>query len=369
MNDISNLTVLIPALEPGPLLIPYVEHLKEKGLCRFVIVDDGSGSEYDNIFEPMKEIAGCHVIRYETNRGKGYALKTGYKYIKHHNPECRVITVDSDGQHLPDDVVKIAVAIEQHPKALILGVRDFSQSGIPHKSYVGNRFTSVLFYIFHRKWLSDTQTGLRGFDSTLLDTMSEAPGDRFEYETRVLVDCVKKNIEIVGVPIDTVYFDSNKGSHFRTFRDSAKVMQVLFGSFFRFFCSSVLSTAVDLGLAFFLFDRLRSELWGKDFLRISAATAIARFVSVCLNYTLNSKFVFKSSERKTITFFRYILLCILIMSLSALFVYILSTSLGANEKPAKLLADGLLFFLSYYVQSRWVFRKQGENGNDEQKNI
>lgn len=346
--------VLIPSLEPDERLIAYVQQLHEYALMNIVIVDDGSGEEYQPIFLQLKE-HGCVVLRHTDNLGKGAALKTGFQYIEQHFAEiCCVVTADSDGQHAAEDVYRLAEEARVHTDALILGVRDFSGGGIPPKSLLGNRMTSFLFALLYGKRLSDTQTGLRAFGPQLLSFMQRIRGSRFEYELQMLISCIQAGIPLVTLPIQVIYEQGNSGTHFKAVRDSARVMGVLFSNFVKFIFSSVSSSVVDLGIAWLLIDALRPMLGEQHFLRILLATVIARVISIGVNYLLNKHLVFRSKGREG-SLWRYLSLCALVILLSSTGVYMLHTVFFMNEKIAKLLCDALLFLLSYQVQRRWVF--------------
>lgn len=132
-----------------------------------------------------------------------------------------------DDQHLPQDGVRLLRTAEKHPDTLVLGVRDFSGKEVPWKSRLGNRISSVLFRVFSGIYLADTQTGFRAFDGMLLDQMLEIPGDRFEYEARVLFACAEQGIPVRTEKIETVYLNENAGTHFRPVQDSLRVTGAL----------------------------------------------------------------------------------------------------------------------------------------------
>lgn len=346
--------VLIPSLEPDERLIAYVQQLHEYALMNIVIVDDGSGEAYQSIFRQLEE-QGCAVLRHTENLGKGAALKTGFQYIEQHYGEiCCIVTADSDGQHAAADVYRLAEAARSHSDALILGMRDFSGGGIPPKSLLGNRMTSILFALLYGRRLSDTQTGLRAFGPQLLSFMQHVRGSRFEYELQMLISCIQAGIPIVTLPIQVIYEHGNAGTHFKAVRDSARVMGVLFSNFVKFIFSSVSSSVVDLGIAWLLIDALRPMLGEQHFLRILLATVIARVISIGVNYLLNKHLVFRSKGHQG-SLWRYLSLCALVILLSSTGVYMLHTMFFMSEKIAKLLCDALLFLLSYQVQRRWVF--------------
>ncbi|MFC9710587.1 glycosyltransferase [Paenibacillus sp. NPDC056933] len=352
--------ILIPSLEPDERLLVYVGQLREYGLTDIVIVDDGSGEAYQPIFEELRE-SGCVLLRHTENLGKGAALKTGFQYIgQQFDVSSFVVTADSDGQHAPEDVYRLAKETRRHPDALVLGVRDFSEGGIPPKSLLGNRMASSIFAMLYGKKLSDTQTGLRAFGPGLLAFMQDVRGTRFEYELQMLISCIQSGIPIHTMPIQVIYENGNAGTHFKAIRDSARVMGVLFSNFLRFISSSVASSVVDLGIAWFLIDFLRPILGQQDYLRILLATVIARIISIVVNYVLNRHFVFRKEDSQG-SLWRYLSLCGLIILLSSTGVYLFHTIFFVDEKIAKFVCDALLFLLSFQLQRRWVFaarRKQ-----------
>ena len=354
----KNAIVLIPSLEPDERLTAYVDQLYALGLNNVLVVDDGSGLNYQPIFSEL-EAKGCVVLHHEKNYGKGRALKTGFDYIRQQvRGVTSVVTADADGQHAPEDVLCVANLSKQHPEALVLGVRDFSAPDIPPKSLVGNRFASALFAVLYGEHLPDTQTGLRAFTPELLNFMTEVRGDRFEYEIQMLISCVQSRIPIFVTPIRVIYDNQNKGTHFKPLRDSAKIIGTMLISFIRFTLASLIGAMVDIALAWMLLDIFR-PLIPEDYLRILLATAAARAISVTVNYCLNRYAVFRTQSPARYSLIRYLLLSVLIILLSGSGVYVLHTVFGISEKIGKVICDTLLFLLSFKVQQQWVFAKKG----------
>lgn len=357
----DDIIIVIPSLEPTQVLITYVEQLIMHKFFHIIVVNDGSNQTFDRIFQELKRIHGCTVLAHEVNQGKGAALKTGYTYIKEHFPECKgIITADSDGQHAVEDVCNLAQELQKTKGTLLLGSRNFSLPSIPTKSKVGNRISSILFFCLYGKWIGDTQTGLRGFSTALLEEMIQIQGERFEYEMQVIISCVVKKIPMKQIEIRTIYENNNAGTHFQVYADSVRIAKVIFRNFFRFCSSSVASAVVDIGIAWFLLDFLKGYIVNHELLRIGVATGMARIISMLVNYSMNKILVFEDKKKNVGSFIRYIMLCVLIMSLSTLFVYGTYQGLGWNEKIAKVVGDSLLFFVSYQMQQLWVFdRKEG----------
>lgn len=211
--------IVIPAYKPDERLIGLLEALERSGLTRIVITDDGSGPEYTPIFIRAGEL-GCIVVRHEHNLGKGAAIKTGIgKAVREFGSGIGIITADADGQHLPQDIVKISDALTAYRDHLILGVRDFSGENVPPRCAFGNRMTSALFRFGTGITCCDTQTGLRGIPQGLVPLAQRTEGDRYDYEMNFLVEAVR-TAPLIMIPIETVYEDGNAGSHFRPVRDS-----------------------------------------------------------------------------------------------------------------------------------------------------
>ena len=215
------MTVLIPAYKPDEYLVRQTEQL-----CRFnvLIVDDGSGEEYAEIFS-RAEAAGAIVLRHENNRGKGAALKTGMKYLIENRPDEDVVTADADGQHLYEDIVKIAETVKHEQNCLIIGERNINE--MPLRSKTGNTMTRIIYAIVTRNPVSDTQTGLRGIPSSLLNWAVSISGDRYEYEMNMLLSAAPNNITIKGVSITTKYIDNNSASHFNGLTDGARIYALI----------------------------------------------------------------------------------------------------------------------------------------------
>lgn len=360
--------ILIPSYQPEGKLKPYITALLEAGFGKIVIVDDGSGEAYDAVFNslPTGEASEVHVIRYTPNHGKGYALRTGLAYLQAECPDCAyVITADSDGQHTVPDTLRVAEELHRDSRGLLLGSRDFSLSFVPAKSRMGNRITTAVFHALYGQRIRDTQTGLRGFSRDLLARFLQTKGDRYEYEMNQLIDCSIDKIPVRSLPIETVYENNNQGSHFDPVRDSMRIYRVIFERVFRFVAVSLLCFCVDYGL-YLLFNNLFKEYVPQlngylSFLpvnviaRIGLAAILARAFSSVLNFLLNKSFVFSNRSSFGGSFFRYLCTVVIVVAISAWLTSSLHVWFGWNDNIVKMPVDILLFFLSYYLQRRWVF--------------
>lgn len=215
--------VIIPAYQPDHELEKIADQLWQCGNMT-VVVDDGSGAAYQEIFEKIQDISV--VLHHKENQGKGAAIRTALHYIHNEVWDQDVIGImDADGQHLTEDMQKLLNEAARFPGALILGVRKFGK-GVPLKSKVGNAMASALFYLITGKKVSDTQTGLRAFDMALAERFRHIPGDRYEYEMNMLTESCRTGIPVREVEIHTIYHDKrNSCSHFRPLQDAIRVLK------------------------------------------------------------------------------------------------------------------------------------------------
>ena len=102
------------------------------------------GEKYLPIFN---QLTGATVLTHSENKGKGEGLKTAYRYIKetYANEEVAIVTADSDGQHSPEDIMRIATRAALEKDSLVLGVRNFDGTHVPLRSRVGNKITLKIF--------------------------------------------------------------------------------------------------------------------------------------------------------------------------------------------------------------------------------
>ena len=214
--------IIIPAYKPDHKLIELVDQLQARFPCRLIIVDDGGGEAYQQIFNTImaRHAQRVDLLVHPLNRGKGAALKTAFAHaVQQYSDYPGVVTADADFQHRPADIQRVCQALESTPHALALGSRNFAKPGIPARSRIGNRITSLVFKLRTGQACGDTQTGLRGIPMQLLPLCLKLPGDRYEYEMNVLLATAISAIPIVPVPIKTIYIEDNRSSHFKVWRD------------------------------------------------------------------------------------------------------------------------------------------------------
>jgi len=221
----KNIFIVVPTLDPEEKIMEtFIEEL-HKEFKNVLVINDGSKKQHEKFFKKLEQ-DGIEVIKHYKNLGKGRALKNAFNYLlnKYENIEG-VITCDCDGQHSVKDIKNCAKTLLENKDKLILGVRNFDKDNVPPKSKFGNKITRNIFKIFIGLTISDTQTGLRGLSKDLMLKFIDLAGERYEYETNMLIDCKNKSIEIKEIEIETIYLNSNANSHFNPLKDSIMIYE------------------------------------------------------------------------------------------------------------------------------------------------
>ena len=342
--ETASAVILIPAYQPSQELLGVVDGLISLGAARIVVVDDGSSQAHQSLFDSIASRPQVQVLRHAVNLGKGAALKTGMNAILCDWPEINtVVTADADGQHAPADIISVAEAAVSNPSSLILGARGFKQ-GVPLRSRIGNEITRVVVGLMIGHHLRDTQTGLRAIPAKLLPHLLRLHSQGYDFELDMLVASKKHNVDVVEVPIETIYLDGNRSSHFNPLLDSMRIYFVMV----RFASVSMLTALLDNAVFILAY-------WISPQLALSQAAG--RLVALVFNYLTVKKAVFFSNQKHGETFLKYVALVVLsgLMSFGLIRFFVAHLPIGIV--PAKLLAETLLFFVNFIVERDFVFRK------------
>ena len=331
--------IVIPAYEPTGRLLQLIDDIQRNNLFHIVLINDGSSQSCKAVFENAQQ-KGCIVLNHEENLGKGAALKTAFTYILNHFPsEDGVVCADCDGQHHWLDIKAVAEEIQSHPNSIVLGSREFIGT-IPFKSFIGNMLTKSIFSIVSGHQIADTQTGLRGFSLTMLPWLISVPGTRYEYEMNQLLEVKSTDFTIHSIPIQTIYENNNKGSHFRPIVDSIRIYKPLV----KFGLSSLTCGILDF-ILFFLVNWLTNNLL--------LSVISARILSSLCNYFINRYAVFKAKPTSKKSIIKYYCLALFILTANYLLLEGFTTLLPLFL--SKILTEILLFCVSYYVQRKFIF--------------
>lgn len=334
--------VVIPALDPPVTLPGFVKELRAQVTGPIVIVNDGSSSR--SVFREIEGLDDVTVMHHEANRGKGEALKSGFRHLLADEALTGVVTVDADGQHLAVDVARIRRVVDSEPDALVLGTRNL-KGDVPVKSAVGNRAIRSVIELAAGLYLGDSQTGLRALPRHLAERCLEITAGRYAFELEMLFLAKRMEITIREVPIATIYIDRNRATHFRPIRDSLGIIWVAV----RFSLVSLTSFCIDIALFAVLHYFTGTIL---------ISTYAARILSGAFNFFCNRHVVFRFRERRSLVrdAAGYVSLALLIATASGLAVRTLHEWEPWNPTIVKVGVDACLFFLSFTVQRYVIFR-------------
>lgn len=214
----AKICVLVPTYNNEGTLGKIIDDLLPYGLD-IIVVNDGSTDSTPAI---LSDKTGIQTISYQPNRGKGIALRTGFKHAAEKGYEY-AITIDSDGQHFAKDIPVFLQAINEHPGSLLIGARNMNQEAVPGRSSFGNKFSNFWFWIETGLHGPDTQSGYRLYPVRRLSS-TKFFSRKFEFEIEVLVAAAWKGIPVRWVPVNVYYAPKEtRVSHFRPFRDFTRV--------------------------------------------------------------------------------------------------------------------------------------------------
>lgn len=339
--------ILIPAYEPDKKMLDLIHRIKERTSDQIVIVDDGSGDAFRDLFNTAENM-GCIVLHHNSNLGKGDALKTGIRYIASNGETEGVVCADCDGQHTVDDIMKIATITKANNNSIVLGTREFAGK-VPWKSRLGNTITRAVFAFATGCNIMDTQTGLRGYPAGMFDWLCRVAGHRFEYELNILLDAHQAGCPICQVPITTIYENNNKSTHFHPLYDSMRVYLPII----KFSGSSISSAAIDFALLLVL-----QHLTGN----LLVSVVGARACSSLFNFFCNKYLVFnRNAVHKANSLFRYYILAAVLLGFNYMFMSAFVNIIGMGLITAKLITETVLFIASYWFQRRFVFSRGKTN--------
>lgn len=357
--------VLIPAYKPDMRLAALAETLS--GQYGVLIIDDGSGADFDGVFDACVPFA-C-VLRYPVNKGKGGAMKYGFSKIGELFPDAEyVVTADADGQHTFEDIGKVAAELRER-SGLVLGSRAFTGK-VPARSIFGNTVTRCVFALASGTKVYDTQTGLRGFSAEYLDEFSRLEGDRYEYEMTMLMYAADRSIPIHEVEIETIYEDGNKCSHFNAVRDSFRIYLIIFkcSPILKYFASSFSAFLIN----YLLFLFLRSFVFtGNTFLPLpdainklltfghrEIALTVAWIISSFTNFMLNRNWVFRSEVKLGKAAAQYYGLALASFLVKTLVFEVFVRLLFVADWIAVPVSEVVMYVINYIVQKKFIFKRK-----------
>ncbi len=223
----ANIVLLIPANNPTLKIIPILNSIIESlsNQIQIVMVNDHTDIEFMPVIEIVGALESTKVITSDKSKGKGNAIKFGIEYILQEYPKANhIVTADADGQHSTTDILNIINQVNSN--SFVIGVRSFPAKVTPLKSYLGNQVSRTVLSLLARKKIVDSQSGLRGFSIEIAKQFLHIPDPGFAFETEALLWVLQNTKNMAQIPIQTIYFDKNQGTHFHPIKDTYKISKI-----------------------------------------------------------------------------------------------------------------------------------------------
>ncbi|MGB7785361.1 MAG: glycosyltransferase family 2 protein [Salinimicrobium sp.] len=219
--DAQSCCVLIPTFNNAATLSKVLDEVLEY-TCNIIVVNDGSTDSTPEILQNYPQL---QLISFPENRGKGDALKIGFLEAEKRGYSY-VITMDSDGQHYPDDLPVFLDALKERkptdPDLLVIGSRKMDSPEVPEKSSFGNRCSTFWFRVETGIDLQDTQCGYRLYPVKKVNKL-ELSTSKFELEIEVLVKAAWEGVRVINLPVKVKYDPEERVTHFRPVQDVTRI--------------------------------------------------------------------------------------------------------------------------------------------------
>lgn len=224
--------IIIPTYNPLQLFVQFVENLLALQPEKIVIVNDGSDLRYASIFGELAQFRGIHIISYEHNMGKGYAIKAALQYIVTSEKNYSgVLTTGADNQHKISDIEKIIETKDLFSDGVIIGVREFRNDELPFMNFLGNRAASMLFELLFHKRLLDIQSGLRYIPKQDVPWVKKVPGQRYNFDTNMLIEAIHRKVPIYEVPIGEARMRKNSFTYYDEILNTKLILKQIWHSY------------------------------------------------------------------------------------------------------------------------------------------
>ena len=355
----SNAVIVIPALNPPATFPAYVEALIGEGFRRIVVVNDGSRTDKLPVFFKVKRL-GAVVIDHRQNMGQGAALRTGFQYYLDHfqGQSDGVITLNADRQIPAADAAKIASSLHNEQEmgsfALVVGTRNLLGKNVSDYDYNMGGVMKLLYHMLMGVRLNDPLSGVFGIPDLRVRQCLDIGGDGYSYATSMTMSFEK--IGFVQVPVSYVNYEEGVEPAFRKVKDTIWILFTIFRKFIFYSITSLSASILDV----ILFGIFTSVTFRGNPMAIIYSTICARVISAFVNYLLTKRFVFHfksdSAQETTKSAGAFFLLSAMQCICSALAVSAMKFLLGGNAVGIKVFVDAALFFVSYKIQHKYIFK-------------
>lgn len=209
MSEKIKVALVIPAYNEEKVIASVIKDL-QKAMSdknydfKIAVVDDGSKDKTADVAEKT----GVHVIRHILNTGTGGSTATGLSYAQQNDFDLAV-TLDADGQHDPEDVIKGIEIMSKGGADLLIGSRLMNPAGMSRVKVIGNKGLSLITYLLFGINVTDSQSGLRVFSRKALDQLKWKTSG-FEFCSEMLWRAKQQGLRIKEYPIKAIYTDYSK---------------------------------------------------------------------------------------------------------------------------------------------------------------
>ena len=212
----ERILAIIPSLNAERTVPRVIEQARQQ-IEPVLVIDDGSSDRTGEV----ARAAGAIVLRHDVNRGKGAALKTGFRWARE-NGYDGVITLDADGQHLPSEIPKFLRQRETGGEDLIIGGRAHLFGQMLPRRRNANRFSAWCIAKCSGVPITDSQSGFRFYSARLIDAI-DLRTDGFDMESEVIVRAGRRGLKILTIPIELGFVDGLSTSHYKPLKDTLRI--------------------------------------------------------------------------------------------------------------------------------------------------
>ncbi len=177
-----------------------------KFVDKVIVCDDGSN---DQTFENAKK-AGALVTKHDNNKGKGAAMRTLFDYAKKIDGDI-IITMDSDGQFLPEEIPKLVNSLIKNNADIVTGYRFADEKDMPRYRKFGNKVLDKVTNLVIEIPVRDTQSGFRAYSKKAINSI-KFNTDGYGADSEILISAVKKGLKIIEEPVTVIYNTQGKTS-------------------------------------------------------------------------------------------------------------------------------------------------------------
>lgn len=219
----EDIVVVIPAYNEAATIVEVARRARAQ-VERVIVVDDGSS---DGTAECLRDL-DVTVLKNPQNSGKGASICNGAQAALEMGA-LAVITLDADGQHQPEDIPRVLTAARIYPDRIIVASRLRRTENAPPLRLFANRFANFWISWAAGYWIPDSQSGFRLYPAEVFD-VAEVPHTRdrsFVFESEVLIEAAWKGIRSEPVPIDSVYFEAARPSHYKPTEDTVRIVRMV----------------------------------------------------------------------------------------------------------------------------------------------